>query len=273
MPKCSNCGGEIIFRYMDGLCTPIHLSGGCFGYNQSASKPRKKKKKQKKEPKFQVAYNNYTSFINPNASCPVCGEQVFFYQSKDGGRVFFDEIGPPWPKHPCTDNTKLSKKAKRKSIQLNSASKRIEPQWEKEGWQPFLVQEVQVTDDKRIKKIVGLIKDAEFICYVKASLRISSTSIAFIKESGFKFIYISILSDQTSHNSLKIFNESGYTEIQDLIDAENRLNEYQETKKKEEQKGKEIVVRKKRKRSKPKKVSEIKVTVIKKKSNKVNSHG
>lgn len=43
------------------------------------------------------------SFVNPNARCPVCGANVFYYQSPYGGRVFFDELGPPWPKHPCTD--------------------------------------------------------------------------------------------------------------------------------------------------------------------------
>ena len=26
------------------------------------------------------------------------------YQSPNGGRVFFDDLGWPWPKHPCTDN-------------------------------------------------------------------------------------------------------------------------------------------------------------------------
>lgn len=45
------------------------------------------------------------SYTNPNAHCPVCGAQVFFYQSQDGGRVFFDHLGKPWPKHPCTDNS------------------------------------------------------------------------------------------------------------------------------------------------------------------------
>jgi len=42
-------------------------------------------------------------FINPNADCPVCGAPVFFYQNESGSRVYFDELGPPWPKHPCTD--------------------------------------------------------------------------------------------------------------------------------------------------------------------------
>nr|WP_315228183.1 hypothetical protein [uncultured Albidiferax sp.] len=42
------------------------------------------------------------SFINPNARCPVCSNPVFFYKSPNGGSVFFDALGPPWPKHPCT---------------------------------------------------------------------------------------------------------------------------------------------------------------------------
>lgn len=46
---------------------------------------------------------SHDCYVNPNARCPVCGADVFFYQSPYGGRVFFDELGPPWPKHPCTD--------------------------------------------------------------------------------------------------------------------------------------------------------------------------
>ncbi len=40
-------------------------------------------------------------FVNPNARCPVCGEPVFYYESENGGKVWFDELGPPWPKHSC----------------------------------------------------------------------------------------------------------------------------------------------------------------------------
>jgi hypothetical protein len=43
------------------------------------------------------------AFVNPYARCPICGADVFFYNSPFGGRVFFDFLGPPWPKHPCTD--------------------------------------------------------------------------------------------------------------------------------------------------------------------------
>lgn len=48
------------------------------------------------------------AFVSPNAECPVCGRFVFFFQNTYGSRVFFDELGPPWPKHPCTDNSATS---------------------------------------------------------------------------------------------------------------------------------------------------------------------
>lgn len=41
-------------------------------------------------------------YTKPNARCPVCSASVFFYTLENNGRVFFDEIGPPWPKHACT---------------------------------------------------------------------------------------------------------------------------------------------------------------------------
>ena len=62
--------------------------------------------------------HSYSScFVNPNASCPICGRSVFFYSNSNGSRVFFDELGPPWPKHPCTDNkTEISYELKNRPI-------------------------------------------------------------------------------------------------------------------------------------------------------------
>jgi hypothetical protein len=61
-------------------------------------------------------------FVNPNAYCPVCGAPVFFYQNENGSRVFFDELGPPWPKHPCTDT-----KARSRRQHLEVLSDDLEP--------------------------------------------------------------------------------------------------------------------------------------------------
>lgn len=33
--------------------------------------------------------------------CPGCQRKVFYYTCEHGSRVFFDELGPPWPKHDC----------------------------------------------------------------------------------------------------------------------------------------------------------------------------
>lgn len=41
-------------------------------------------------------------FCGPT-SCPICGAEVFFVRH-NGGSVWFDELGSPWPKHACFDD-------------------------------------------------------------------------------------------------------------------------------------------------------------------------
>ena len=59
--------------------------------------------------KFQdsLSFNVYqpitSRFVIPNAECPVCGQRVFFYRNEHGSAVWFDDLGPPWPKHACLD--------------------------------------------------------------------------------------------------------------------------------------------------------------------------
>lgn len=62
---------------------------------------------------YRVGTSSTARFVNPNASCPVCGAPVFFYQNEHGSRVYFDELGPPWPKHPCTDDPSIARHASR----------------------------------------------------------------------------------------------------------------------------------------------------------------
>lgn len=44
------------------------------------------------------------SCCNPSL-CPVCGDDVFFIRH-NGGCVWVDELGWPWPKHPCMSEEK-----------------------------------------------------------------------------------------------------------------------------------------------------------------------
>lgn len=105
MNNCNVCGERIVFRYLDGRPTPIHVNGNrCRGYRVAKSASP-------------GPFRSLKSYVVPNASCPVCGETVFFYQSPHGGRVFFNNLGWPWPKHECTDNknAKGSPQSKRRT--------------------------------------------------------------------------------------------------------------------------------------------------------------
>ena len=88
MTTCNKCGEEIEFRYVDGRSTPIHLGGWCRGSQRQET--------------LGTRFGEISSYLNPNATCPACKKAVYFYQSPHGGRVYFDDVGWPWPKHECT---------------------------------------------------------------------------------------------------------------------------------------------------------------------------
>jgi hypothetical protein len=79
MGLCWDCDEEITFRFIGGVCTPIHESGRCGEYRKTAIPVK----------------------------CRKCGQAVYFVQH-NGGSVWFDELGPPWPKHPCSEPSQTS---------------------------------------------------------------------------------------------------------------------------------------------------------------------
>ena len=81
--------------------------------------------------KYSVDYwHRVTSYSTPNAKCPECKSDVFFYRSSDGGAVFFDHPGPPWPKHPCTDPENRNRVDRSNLVE------------KRKGWWPFLCKEL-----------------------------------------------------------------------------------------------------------------------------------
>lgn len=77
-----------------------------------------------------------------NARCPVCKQDVFFYQNEHGSAVFFDECGPPWPKHPCTTNA-LPLPLKEATF----GTRTVQPAWQTKGWKPLRSAKLFQTDD------------------------------------------------------------------------------------------------------------------------------
>jgi len=90
------------------------------------------------------------SYTNPNASCPRCRAKVFYYESPYGGKVYFDQMGPPWAKHPCMDtyaygasHTKVT--GRKVGVSFISQPKPQQIQIE-DGWMPVYCFEIQVSD-------------------------------------------------------------------------------------------------------------------------------
>ncbi len=164
MGTCYDCGGEIIFRTNDGVRKPIHLSGGCYPSS---------------------SFTRITSFVDPNARCPVCGDQVFFYRSPFDGSVFFDELGPPWPKHPCTDNT-----VEHSPLALPKASDteivRLRAEWQRSGWKPFRCRKAECTKDGNMTAIVGKMEGEgeEWTLYLSGDVRYLRDHPALVRPKG-----------------------------------------------------------------------------------------
>lgn len=96
-----------------------------------------------------------SSITIPNAQCPVCGEPVFYYCNEYGSSVFFDELGPPWPKHPCTNHYATTQPLAASSGLVKSYSHA--PQWSREGWHLATVSHVASID--RLVRKVGVRDD------------------------------------------------------------------------------------------------------------------
>jgi hypothetical protein len=92
------------------------------------------------------------TYTIPNARCPECDAPVFFYRSPYGGSVYFDELGVPWPKHPCMDTGREA------SVRLGTAPEtqkpRQTPRWKKDGWFPITFLVFGKPDSKGVRTVV-----------------------------------------------------------------------------------------------------------------------
>jgi ssDNA-binding Zn-finger/Zn-ribbon topoisomerase 1 len=83
---CQFCGGEIVFRSIRGKIVLLHTGNeDCEGRN---------------------FYRREQEGIAHPTKCPRCGSPVIFLRN-NGGCVWLDSIGWPWPKHPCFDSENL----------------------------------------------------------------------------------------------------------------------------------------------------------------------
>jgi hypothetical protein len=95
MTRCTKCNGWIEFRTLNGVRTPIHLSGGCWEDSEWSGHVSPLISRTVK------SAHAGQDFCRPTR-CPRCRADVFFIRH-NGGSVWVDELGWPWPKHGCFD--------------------------------------------------------------------------------------------------------------------------------------------------------------------------
>ena len=96
------------------------------------------------QPIASPAYVTSESYVNPNARCPLCGAPVYFYRSPTGGGVFFDDLGPPWPKHPCTSSWQPSVQDKLWSVRSQILTSNVQAKLRapRNNWQPLIIKRI-----------------------------------------------------------------------------------------------------------------------------------
>ncbi|NJO33216.1 MAG: hypothetical protein HC869_08765 [Rhodospirillales bacterium] len=112
---------------------------------------------------------------------------MFFYQSPNGGRVFFDELGPPWQKHPCTDSRSIPK-AIAPAVFPERANSDRSYRWQRDGWKPFFVLSVSRVD-KSILRTNGSLEGKPLAVFYyndinrfDGSPHITNVSIVYLKK-------------------------------------------------------------------------------------------
>jgi hypothetical protein len=103
------------------------------------------------------------SYVNLNARCPECNAPVIFYRSPYDGRVFFDPpLGPPWPKHWCTDSGRWRSATKRPPVPNAPLALRTGPYYvaparqayastpREPGWEPITSSRIHVSRGRKV---------------------------------------------------------------------------------------------------------------------------
>jgi hypothetical protein len=162
-----------------------------------------------------LKFTGISSYTIPNAKCPVCGEAVFFYQSPNGGRVFFDELGPPWPKHGCVQTSN-------QPIPFQTLiHQNLTYTWQQSDWMPFIVEEVILQRPFYIiSNIRGKVDENDVSLYVNSKLEVRAPYFVRPLEKERGLYEISTLINEQFSKVIHVKLFKGYTSITELAKHE-----------------------------------------------------
>lgn len=176
--------------------------------------------------------------VIPNAGCPVCGSAVYFYQSDDGSRVYFDELGPPWPKHSCTNqlNTKTVSSGAARLAAHNT-------RWDAEGWHSLESPRVFRIGEGTLRRVRGTYGDVErtFLFRIKDDVTLNVVRFREPKEGVFELSFLArmentkawcIGSGRVSEGNIPLVSDTinlRYINDTPLIEAASSIQKIHET--------------------------------------------
>lgn len=146
-------------------------------------------------------------YVNPNSKCPVCGAAVFYYESPYGGRVFFDSLGPPWPKHPCTSADRVSETTAHVS----------RPSWQNDNWMPLTNVTISTSPaGMSAYSISGVQSGKSYQFYFRASEIVMAEIVRFRREASGSF-HLSILDFDATQNVWVVWDGPAVTQLRELL--------------------------------------------------------
>ena len=160
---------NIIFRTINGVVRPINASS-------STKKAHAQKKKPKPDYKLQKNhYGNFRAFTVPNVKCKTCHQLVYYYEHPSGSRVLFDELGPPWPLHPCFVAGQQKKQSGLKTL-AKSVSKK------EKGWFPLVIERAELDRDNVNVNVHARSENAAYVFTIpSATLRERMIEVGQVK--------------------------------------------------------------------------------------------
>ncbi len=159
-------------------------------------------------------------YTNPSARCPVCQAAVFFYQSPDGGRVFFDELGPPWPKHPCTDTRSAGSSppsfAQRNPLSSVAFAGTTRYRWQDDEWAPFICENFALIPPGAYAAISGYFGDTRLALFVNEKSFIVRAPYQLKRRDDATFLISTV---QHQSGAFKVFKVIAYRHLKDALEA------------------------------------------------------
>ncbi|MGD1037347.1 MAG: hypothetical protein ABR878_09135 [Roseiarcus sp.] len=177
-------------------------------------------------------------YVNPNAQCPVCAAPVFFYANRFGSRVYFDDLGPPWPKHPCTDDPRYRpsdlaqpapflRRPKGVVVELVGAARIIGKRPERSLWKLMEVITVEAGEGTKTLKLRSIQSDDEerTISVIGPDCSIASGDFVHLGAAEIAFFDIKLFAPQVAPIQPRVVRSNG----DDLARARSLVATWQAT--------------------------------------------